>query len=147
MNSPPSRSALISSPECQEEGDGGNHLRTITEYSIRDGGYAGEDFVSHKPDIQEDNEIETSWEQPRSLDLSNSRVSGNSLIYFHVISLSVSSFISAKIYGHRGESLVTNGDDITLFEQGEFLVTRAGEVVLRVLENIRSKRSCLHNLN
>ncbi|EYB94026.1 hypothetical protein Y032_0176g539 [Ancylostoma ceylanicum] len=101
MNSPPPHSALISSPECQEEGDGGNRLGTITEYSIRDEGFAGEAFVPHGSDLQKENDFEADWEQPRSLNLSNSR-----------------------ILGHHGESLITQGDDIALFEHGKFTFIR-----------------------
>ncbi|KAL6737880.1 hypothetical protein Aduo_011486 [Ancylostoma duodenale] len=100
LNSPP-HSALISSPEGREEGDGGNRLGTMTEYCIRDEGFAGEAFMPHGPDVQKENDFEADWEQPRSLDLSNSR-----------------------LCGHRGESLLAESDDITLIEHGRFAFTR-----------------------
>ncbi|RCN41312.1 hypothetical protein ANCCAN_12736 [Ancylostoma caninum] len=99
LNSPP-HSALISSPECREEGDGGNRLGTMIECCIRDEGFAGEAFTPHGPDVEKESDYETHWEQPRSLDLSNSR-----------------------ICGHRGESLLAQGDDITLVEHGRFAFT------------------------
>ncbi|KAK6752263.1 hypothetical protein RB195_003592 [Necator americanus] len=93
--SPKSKSGPISSPKYHEEGDGGTRLDKIAGNNVGDESLESETFIPHELGLTKEGLMDCDWEEPRSLQLSNS-----------------------MDYG-RHESFLAQGDDVALFERDD----------------------------